>query len=71
MTTAKRLDGIGAYYFATKLREIDDLNRQGKEVISLARNFSCSITIGLSEAVQITFYTCGLKSTLRHPSNQA
>ena len=35
MTTAKRLDGIGEYYFATKLREIDDLNRQGKQVISL------------------------------------
>ena len=35
MTTAKRLDGIGEYYFATKLREIDDLNRQGKQIISL------------------------------------
>lgn len=33
--TAKRLDGIGEYYFATKLREIDELNRQGKQVINL------------------------------------
>jgi LL-diaminopimelate aminotransferase len=33
--TAKRLDGIGEYYFATKLREIDELNRQGRQVISL------------------------------------
>lgn len=32
---AKRLNGIGEYYFSTKLREIDELNRQGKNVISL------------------------------------
>ncbi|MBX2922939.1 MAG: aminotransferase class I/II-fold pyridoxal phosphate-dependent enzyme [Chitinophagaceae bacterium] len=35
MATAKRLDGIGEYYFSTKLREIDELNRQGKQVINL------------------------------------
>ncbi|MGN6491731.1 MAG: pyridoxal phosphate-dependent aminotransferase [Agriterribacter sp.] len=35
ISTAKRLDGIGEYYFSTKLREIDELNRQGKQVINL------------------------------------
>jgi LL-diaminopimelate aminotransferase len=35
MNTAKRLDGIGEYYFSKKLREIDDLNREGKNIISL------------------------------------
>jgi LL-diaminopimelate aminotransferase len=35
MKTAKRLDGIGEYYFSQKLREIDELNRQGKNVINL------------------------------------
>lgn len=35
MQTAKRLDGIGEYYFSAKLREIDELNRQGKQVINL------------------------------------
>lgn len=33
--TAKRLDGIGEYYFSQKLREIEELNRQGKKVINL------------------------------------
>jgi len=33
--TAKRLDGIGEYYFSKKLREIDELNRQGKNIINL------------------------------------
>ena len=33
--TAKRLQGIGEYYFSQKLREIDELNRQGKQIISL------------------------------------
>ena len=33
--TSKRLDGIGEYYFSQKLREIDELNRQGKNVINL------------------------------------
>ncbi len=33
--TAKRLEGIGEYYFSKKLREIDELNRQGKQIISL------------------------------------
>jgi aspartate/methionine/tyrosine aminotransferase len=33
--TAQRLEGIGEYYFSTKLREIDDMNRQGKQVINL------------------------------------
>jgi LL-diaminopimelate aminotransferase len=32
---AKRLDGIGEYYFSQKLREIDELNKQGKNIINL------------------------------------
>ncbi|HLX93850.1 MAG TPA: aminotransferase class I/II-fold pyridoxal phosphate-dependent enzyme [Puia sp.] len=35
ITTSKRLDGIGEYYFSTKLREIDELNSRGKKVINL------------------------------------
>jgi LL-diaminopimelate aminotransferase len=35
METAKRLDGIGEYYFSKKLREIELLNLDGKNVISL------------------------------------
>jgi LL-diaminopimelate aminotransferase len=35
ITTAHRLEGIGEYYFSRKLREIDELNRQGKNVINL------------------------------------
>lgn len=35
ITTSKRLDGIGEYYFSQKLREIDELNRQGKNIINL------------------------------------
>jgi aspartate/methionine/tyrosine aminotransferase len=35
MNTAKRLEGIGEYYFSKKLREIEDLNRNGKNIISL------------------------------------
>ena len=35
MVTAKRLDGIGEYYFSQKLREIDELNKQGKNIINL------------------------------------
>src|SRR5215471_8631949 len=35
MTTAKRLEGIGEYYFSQKLREIDALNKQGKNIINL------------------------------------
>ena len=35
MQTAKRLDGIGEYYFSQKLREIDDMNKAGKQVINL------------------------------------
>jgi LL-diaminopimelate aminotransferase len=35
MTTAKRLNGIGEYYFSQKLREIDELNKQGKNIINL------------------------------------
>jgi LL-diaminopimelate aminotransferase len=35
MQTAKRLEGIGEYYFSQKLREIDELNKQGKQVINL------------------------------------
>jgi len=32
---ARRLDGIGEYYFSQKLREIDELNKQGKNIINL------------------------------------
>ncbi len=32
---AKRLSGIGEYYFSQKLREIDQLNQAGKQVINL------------------------------------
>ncbi|GAO43272.1 pyridoxal phosphate-dependent aminotransferase [Flavihumibacter petaseus] len=35
INTAKRLDGIGEYYFSTKLREIDALNQAGKAIINL------------------------------------
>ncbi len=35
MVTAKRLEGIGEYYFSQKLREIDGLNKAGKNIISL------------------------------------
>lgn len=35
MITAKRLEDIGEYYFSQKLREIDELNKQGKNVINL------------------------------------
>jgi LL-diaminopimelate aminotransferase len=35
MEIAKRLEGIGEYYFSQKLREIDELNLQGKNIINL------------------------------------
>ena len=35
MQPAKRLDGINEYYFSQKLREIDTLNKAGKQVINL------------------------------------
>ncbi len=35
MKTSKRLEGIGEYYFSQKLREIDELNKTGKNVINL------------------------------------
>ena len=35
MQLAKRLDGIGEYYFSQKLREIDGLNKQGRDIINL------------------------------------
>ena len=35
MKTSKRLEGIGEYYFSQKLREIDELNRQGQHIINL------------------------------------
>ena len=34
-THAGRLEGIGEYYFSQKLREIDALNKQGKNIINL------------------------------------
>jgi len=35
MKVAKRLDGVGEYYFSQKLREIDEMNKAGKQVINL------------------------------------
>jgi len=35
MIPSKRLEGIGEYYFSQKLREIDELNKQGKNIINL------------------------------------
>ncbi|MEO5944448.1 MAG: aminotransferase class I/II-fold pyridoxal phosphate-dependent enzyme [Ferruginibacter sp.] len=35
MQTAKRLETINEYYFSQKLREIDDMNKAGKDVINL------------------------------------
>ena len=35
MKTSKRLRGIGEYYFSQKLREIDDLRKEGKDIINL------------------------------------
>lgn len=35
MEVAKRLHNVGEYYFSTKLREIDALNKQGKNIINL------------------------------------
>lgn len=33
--TTERLEGIGEYYFSQKLRQIDDLNKSGKDIINL------------------------------------
>ncbi len=35
ITVSNRLNGIGEYYFSQKLREIDELNKQGRQVINL------------------------------------
>lgn len=35
MDVSKRLEGVGEYYFSQKLREIDDMNKAGKQVINL------------------------------------
>ena len=35
MSVAKRLEGIGEYYFSQKLREIEELNKQGKNILNL------------------------------------
>jgi aspartate/methionine/tyrosine aminotransferase len=35
ISTADRLNGIGEYYFSQKLREIEELNKQGKQIINL------------------------------------
>lgn len=35
IATAKRLEGIGEYYFSKKLREIESLKRNGEDVINL------------------------------------
>jgi LL-diaminopimelate aminotransferase len=35
MQTANRLHGVGEYYFSQKMREIDAMNKDGKDVINL------------------------------------
>ena len=35
MQTSSRLEGIGEYYFSQKLREIEQLNKEGKQIINL------------------------------------
>src|SRR5690606_3840052 len=35
MEIAQRLQGVGEYYFSKKLREIDELNKAGKNIINL------------------------------------
>lgn len=35
VSTSKRLEGIGEYYFSQKLREIEELNKRGKNIINL------------------------------------
>ena len=35
MEVSKRLEGVGEYYFSQKLREIDDMNKAGKNIINL------------------------------------
>ncbi|MEX1202069.1 MAG: aminotransferase, partial [Ferruginibacter sp.] len=35
MVVAKRLQGINEYYFSQKLREIDAMNKAGKDVINM------------------------------------
>ena len=35
MKTASRLEGIGEYYFSQKLREIEMLNKEGKDILNL------------------------------------
>ena len=35
VTVSHRLEGIGEYYFSSKLREIDELNKAGKGIINL------------------------------------
>ncbi|MCW3087845.1 MAG: aminotransferase class I/II-fold pyridoxal phosphate-dependent enzyme [Sediminibacterium sp.] len=35
IATSKRLEGIGEYYFSQKLREIEELNKQGKDILNL------------------------------------
>lgn len=35
VATSTRLEGIGEYYFSQKLREIEELNKQGKSIINL------------------------------------
>ena len=34
-TLSQRLDGVGEYYFSRKLREIEELRKSGKQIISL------------------------------------
>ena len=41
--TSSRLQGIGEYYFSGKLREIDQLNQQGKAIINLGIGILASL----------------------------
>ena len=35
ISTSKRLEGIGEYYFSQKLKEIEELNKCGEPIINL------------------------------------
>jgi hypothetical protein len=44
LNLSSRLQGIGEYYFSSKLREIEELNRQGKAIINLGIGSSSAVT---------------------------
>jgi LL-diaminopimelate aminotransferase len=63
MNTATRLSGINEYYFSQKLREIDQLNAQGKNVINLG--------IGSPDLPPHPSVIESLTEAARNPSNHA